>query len=76
MIPGEYITAQEPITCNADKATRIINVINRGDRPVQVGSHYHFAETNPQLEFDRLAACALNPVMPAACTWWRSAANV
>src|SRR5699024_1880116 len=65
MIPGEYITAQEPITCNADKATRIINVINRGDRPVQVGSHYHFAETNPQLEFDRLAARGMRLDSPA-----------
>lgn len=65
MIPGEYFTAQEPITCNTDKATRIINVINRGDRPVQVGSHYHFAETNPQLEFDRLAARGMRLDSPA-----------
>lgn len=65
MIPGEYILSKDPITCNVDKKTRIINVINRGDRPVQVGSHYHFAETNPQLEFDRLAARGMRLDSPA-----------
>lgn len=65
MIPGEYILGTESITCNADKATRIINVVNRGDRPIQVGSHYHFAETNPQLEFDRLAARGMRLDSPA-----------
>lgn len=65
MIPGEYILSKEPITCNVDKKTRIINVINRGDRPIQVGSHYHFAETNQQLEFDRLAARGMRLDSPA-----------
>lgn len=65
MIPGEYILTQDSITCNADKATRIINVVNRGDRPIQVGSHYHFAETNPGLEFDRLAARGMRLDSPA-----------
>lgn len=65
MIPGEYILTKDPITCNVDKQTRIINVVNRGDRPIQVGSHYHFAETNPALEFDRLAARGMRLDSPA-----------
>ena len=65
MIPGEYILATDPIICNSDKKTRIINVVNRGDRPIQVGSHYHFAETNPGLEFDRLAARGMRLDSPA-----------
>lgn len=65
MIPGEYLLAKDPITCNVDKQTRIINVVNRGDRPIQVGSHYHFAETNPGLEFDRLAARGMRLDSPA-----------
>jgi urease beta subunit len=65
MIPGEYVLTTDPITCNADKKTRIINVVNRGDRPIQVGSHYHFAEANPALEFDRLAARGMRLDSPA-----------
>lgn len=65
MIPGEYILTKDPITCNAGKATRIINVVNRGDRPIQVGSHYHFSEANPQLQFDRLAARGMRLDSPA-----------
>lgn len=65
MIPGEYFLQKEPIACNVEKKTRIINVVNRGDRPVQVGSHYHFAETNPGLEFDRLAARGMRLDSPA-----------
>ena len=65
MIPGEYILSKEAITCNADKKTRIINVVNRGDRPIQVGSHYHFSEANPQLQFDRLAARGMRLDSPA-----------
>lgn len=56
MIPGEYILKTEPIECNVGRETIQITVINTGDRPVQVGSHYHFFETNKQLEFDREAA--------------------
>lgn len=56
MIPGEYLLRQEPISCNQQQQTRILNLVNRGDRPVQVGSHYHFAEVNNDLEFDRVAA--------------------
>jgi len=53
MIPGEYILKTEPIECNVGRATVNLTVVNTGDRPVQVGSHYHFFEVNKQLEFDR-----------------------
>lgn len=56
MIPGEIIPARGDITLNADRQAITLMVANTGDRPVQVGSHYHFAETNPGLDFDREAA--------------------
>jgi urease subunit beta len=56
MIPGEMIVADGEIELNAGRRTRTFEVTNRGDRPVQVGSHYHFAETNAALDFDRKAA--------------------
>ena len=56
MIPGEVITAAGDVTLNAGAQTVTLKVANTGDRPVQVGSHYHFFETNPALDFDRLAA--------------------
>lgn len=56
MIPGEIQTAAGDITLNADATAITLDVANTGDRPVQVGSHYHFAETNPALDFDREAA--------------------
>jgi urease subunit beta len=56
MIPGEVITGEGEIELNAGQATTRLTVANTGDRPVQVGSHYHFAETNPALEFDRVVA--------------------
>jgi urease beta subunit len=56
MIPGEYLLAAEPIELNAGRATVRIEVSNRGDRPVQVGSHCHFFEVNRWLAFDRAAA--------------------
>jgi urease subunit beta len=56
MIPGEIITAAGEIEINANRPTRTLQVANAGDRPIQVGSHYHFAETNLALEFDRAAA--------------------
>lgn len=56
MIPGEVITAAGHITLNADRVAITLMVANTGDRPVQVGSHYHFGETNPALDFDRAAA--------------------
>ena len=56
MIPGEILPAVGDITLNAGAEQIILTVANTGDRPVQVGSHYHFAETNPALDFDRDAA--------------------
>ena len=56
MIPGEYIFASEPIDINAGRPTRRLEVANTGDRPVQVGSHFHFFEVNRCLVFDRTAA--------------------
>jgi len=65
MKPGEYILREEPIVCNEGAETRIMNVTNRGDRPVQVGSHYHFAEVNPALDMDRVAARGFRLDIPA-----------
>jgi len=56
MIPGEYLLAADPIEANHGRPTVRIEIANRGDRPVQVGSHYHFFEVNRALTFDRLAA--------------------
>ncbi len=53
MIPGEIIAVDGEIELNEGRDTVILSVANTGDRPVQVGSHYHFYETNPALEFDR-----------------------
>jgi urease beta subunit len=53
MIPGEYILQQGSITANAGRATVSVVVVNTGDRPVQIGSHFHFFEINKQLQFDR-----------------------
>jgi urease subunit beta len=56
MIPGEILTAPGDIELNAGQPQTKLTVANTGDRPIQVGSHYHFAETNPALDFDRKAA--------------------
>ncbi len=56
MIPGEIVTAAGDVELNAGLPRRSLTVANTGDRPIQVGSHYHFAETNPALAFDRDAA--------------------
>jgi len=56
MIPGELIIEEGEIVLNAGRVTRKIKVANSGDRPIQVGSHYHFFETNPALQFDRTVA--------------------
>jgi urease subunit beta len=56
MIPGEIITHPGDITLNVGQPTRTLDVANTGDRPIQVGSHYHFAEVNPALAFDRASA--------------------
>jgi urease subunit beta len=56
MIPGEVITQDGEIALNAGRETVMLEVANAGDRPIQVGSHYHFFETNPALRFDRAKA--------------------
>ncbi|MFS4581803.1 urease subunit beta [Phaeobacter sp. C3_T13_0] len=56
MIPGELMPADGVLALNADRPATKLMVANTGDRPVQVGSHYHFAEANPALEFDRETA--------------------
>jgi urease subunit beta len=65
MIPGEVFTAQGDIILNPDRDAITLLVANTGDRPVQVGSHYHFAETNPGLSFDRAAAHGTRLDIPA-----------
>lgn len=65
MKPGEIIVADGDIELNADRPTRTLSVANSGDRPVQVGSHYHFFETNPALLFDRDAARGFRLDIPA-----------
>lgn len=62
MIPGQIQAAEGEIELNAGRRTVTLTVANTGDRPIQVGSHYHFAETNYALQFDRAAArgCRLN----------------
>ena len=65
MIPGEIMTAEGDITLNADRETITVSVVNTGDRPVQVGSHYHFYESNSALEFDREAARGRRLDIPA-----------
>jgi urease subunit beta len=56
MIPGEIIVADGDIELNAGRKTVTLSVANTGDRPIQVGSHYHFFETNPALKFERKKA--------------------
>ena len=65
MIPGEIIAAPGEIEMNVGRRTLRMEVVNRGDRPVQVGSHYHFAETNTALDFDRDAALGMRLNIPA-----------
>ncbi|MBB5690984.1 urease subunit beta [Roseomonas alkaliterrae] len=65
MIPGEIIPSAGDIELNAGREAIELDVANTGDRPVQVGSHYHFAETNPLLRFDRAAARGRRLDIPA-----------
>ncbi|MBX5454184.1 MAG: urease subunit beta [Acidobacteriia bacterium] len=65
MIPGEVLTLPGDIELNAGLPRLTLVVANTGDRPIQVGSHYHFAETNPALQFDRLAARGMRLDIPA-----------
>ena len=67
MIPGEIIVAENaaPLPANVGLATCTLNVANTGDRPIQVGSHYHFFETNEALQFDRAASRGFRLNIPA-----------
>ena len=65
MIPGEYFIDDGDITLNEGRKTTTIKVANTGDRPIQVGSHYHFYETNSGLSFDREATKGFRPNIPA-----------
>jgi urease subunit beta len=65
MKPGEILPAAGEIELNAGRDTVTLRVANTGDRPVQVGSHYHFAETNAALDFDRAAARGMRLDIPA-----------
>ena len=65
VIPGEVIAAEGDIEINAGRDKRTIRVLNTGDRPIQIGSHYHFFEANRALEFDRAAAFGMHLDIPA-----------
>ena len=65
MIPGEVVLGDGAVEINGGKPVTRLVVANMGDRPVQVGSHYHFAEANPALAFDRTAARGLRLAVPA-----------
>jgi urease subunit beta len=65
MIPGELLPGDGPVTINAGRPEVVLTVVNTGDRPVQVGSHYHFAEANPALDFDRASAWGHRLAVPA-----------
>jgi urease subunit beta len=65
MIPGEYFIKNEFITLNEGRKTITIKVSNTGDRPVQVGSHYHFFEVNSYLDFDRKSAFGMRLDIPS-----------
>jgi urease subunit beta len=65
MIPGEIITKDGDIILNAGRKTLAVTVTNTGDRPIQVGSHYHFFETNPALRFERKKARGMRLDIPA-----------
>jgi urease subunit beta len=65
MIPGEILCASGEIELNAGRPTVELTIVNSGDRPIQVGSHYHFFETNPALRFDRDKARGFRLDIPA-----------
>lgn len=65
MIPGEYFLRDDDIVANAGRKTVTISVANTGDRPVQVGSHFHFFEVNEALHFDRQAAYGMRLNIPS-----------
>ena len=65
MIPGEYLLAEGDVVANAGRATAELVVANTGDRPIQVGSHFHFFEANKALRFDRARAFGMRLDIPA-----------
>jgi urease subunit beta len=65
MIPGEIVPGDEPVELNPGRERTVLTVVNAADRPVQVGSHYHFAAANPGLEFDRKVAWGKRLDVPA-----------
>ncbi|MEU6035317.1 urease subunit beta [Actinomadura sp. NPDC047616] len=65
MVPGQVVPAGEPVPLNPGRPRTALTVVNTGDRPVQVGSHYHFAVANPALDFDRDAAWGHRLDVPA-----------
>jgi urease beta subunit len=65
VIPGEIFYHDEPVIANADRPTLTLQVTNGGDRPIQVGSHFHFFEVNPALDFDRRQAYGMRLDIPA-----------
>jgi urease beta subunit len=65
VIPGEWLLSDEPVELNIGRRTLQISVRNTGDRPIQVGSHYHFFEVNPALEFDRDATVGMRLDVPS-----------
>ena len=65
MIPGELRCQEGDLELNAGRATVVVSVINEGDRPIQVGSHFHFADVNDALRFDRAAARGYRLDIPA-----------
>ena len=65
LIPGEWLLCEEPIEINAGRRRRRLSVANTGDRPIQIGSHFHFFEVNRALEFDRPAALGMRLDVPS-----------
>jgi urease subunit beta len=65
MVPGEVLPGEGELDLFGDRPTITVEVVNTGDRPVQVGSHYHFGEVNPALSFDRAAARGFRLAVPA-----------
>jgi len=65
MIPGEYFLKKDQIICNANRRTERIKVANNGDRPIQVGSHFHFFEANKALVFDRFLSFGMRLNIPS-----------
>ncbi|NJK61335.1 MAG: urease subunit beta [Synechococcaceae cyanobacterium SM2_3_1] len=65
MIPGEILLAEDPIQANLGRVTQELEVTNTGDRPVQVGSHFHFFEVNRALQFDREASFGMRLNIPS-----------